>query len=97
MTTAAMIDEALQIIGDVLDRRVCWIYQRRYHFCLGNGWTIAVMPESADRLRIETCHWSRPAATLWSRARDHDRLAAVARAFRRHIERERGELAGTVE
>lgn len=70
----------LERIASLLGRDVCWLYQRRYHFVLEeDGWTLAVCEESAGRFRIEACRWTRPVATLWARADDEARLAAVVR------------------
>lgn len=67
----------LRVIGAELGLDRCWLYQRRYHFTLGDGWTIALSPESAGRFRVEVCRWTRPVDTLWTLAEDDDRLAGL--------------------
>lgn len=76
----------LERMGELLDANVAWLYQRRYHFALGDGWTIALSPESAGRFRLEACRWTRPAATLWARAGDEDRLAGLVLELAAEIE-----------
>lgn len=80
------IRRALERVGELLDVDVAWLYQRRFHFALGDGWTIALSAESAGRFRVEACRWTRPAATLWSRAADEDRLDALVLALAAEIE-----------
>lgn len=71
-------DDALAVVADVLGADECFLYQRRYHFPLAvDGHTIAVSTESAGRLRIEACRWTRSAATLWTPATDLSRLAEI--------------------
>lgn len=59
----------------------------RIHFALGgSGWSIALSPESAGRIRVEAClHW-RPVDTKWCLAHDDDRLAEVVRSFKDEVE-----------
>lgn len=80
------IRRTLLAVGELLDLDRCWLYQRRYHFSIADGWTIAVKPESAGRLRIEACHWTRPASTLWTLAEDEDRLAGAVLELRERID-----------
>lgn len=71
---------ALERVGELLGRDVCWLYRRRFHFTLEReGWTVAISPESAGRFRLELCHWSRTVVCLWALADDDERLAAVVR------------------
>jgi hypothetical protein len=69
--------EVLVAVGELLGARRCYGYQRAFHFVLGDGWSIAISPESANRFRISACRWSRPTATFWIFDGENDRLAAV--------------------
>ena len=78
MPRSQQLRDLLYRVGDLLGRDVCWLYQRRFHFPLArDGWTLAVSPDSAGRVRLEACHWTRPVATLWIFHDDDARLAAV--------------------
>lgn len=57
-------------------RRAYWL-DGRYHFPMGDGWTISVAAESAGRFRLEACSYSVPRCTLWTSARDRNRLAGL--------------------
>lgn len=69
--------EALCVVAEKLDRNVCYAHHGRFHFTLGDGWTIAVSAESAGRLRVETCLRCSPRTRMWVLARKHDRLAGL--------------------
>jgi hypothetical protein len=72
------VRDVLYRVADVLGWDVCWLYQRRFHFQLAHdGWTLAVSPDSAGRIRFEACHWTRPVATLWIFQDDDARLARI--------------------
>lgn len=86
--TPAVTDDALGVVAEVLGLDQCWLWQRAYHFSLGAGHTIAVCPESAGRLRIEACRWTRPAATLWTPADDLSRLAEIVKDLAGELEPE---------
>lgn len=80
MPCSRSVRDALYEVGELLGRDVCWLYQRRFHFPLEeDGWTLAVSPDSAGRIRFEACHWTRPVATLWKFDDDEARLADVVR------------------
>lgn len=79
MPAAPGLRDAIYRVGELLDRDVCWLYQRRWHFPLEDGCTIAISPDSAGRLRLEACRWTRPVATLWTLEDDEARLAAAVR------------------
>lgn len=66
----------LREVGRLLSLERCWLFQRSFHFSLGDGWTIAVRAESAGRMRVEGCRWTRPVCTLWLGVDDR-RLAGV--------------------
>jgi hypothetical protein len=58
----------------------CTYYGRAFHFDLGDGdWTVAISPDSADRIRIETCHFGEVCSTRWCRVDDATRLAVMVR------------------
>jgi hypothetical protein len=76
---------ALQRIADVLGMHTCWLYQRRWHFSVGEGWTIALSPDSGGRFRIDTCRHTRTVASLWVLAEHRDSLADVVRARRQTL------------
>lgn len=78
---------ALELTAELLGVRVAYFYAGAYHFRVGaRAWTIALTPESAGRFRIEACHWSRPAGSLFTLAADEDRLASVVTSLAREIE-----------
>lgn len=60
----------------------CWLFQRRYHFTVGRGWTIALSPDSAGRFRVDTCRYTRTVESLWVLHDDHASLAAVVISLR---------------
>jgi hypothetical protein len=76
---------ALQCIAGELGMHTCWLYQRRWHFSVGEGWTIALSPDSGGRFRIDTCRYTRTMASLWVLAEHRDRLAGVVRTRRQTL------------
>jgi len=75
--TPAETRSALRRIRDLLDLRIVFLHQGRWHFPLEDGWTISLLPDSGRRFRIEACHRGRPCVTLWTFAGDDARLAAI--------------------
>lgn len=71
--------DAIYIVAGELSQWVCWAHEGRYHFTLGGGWSLAVSADSADRIRIETCHLSQPVARMWALAHHRNRLAGLVR------------------
>jgi hypothetical protein len=69
--------EILERLAAELGLELCWAWRRGFHFSLGEGWTIGITPESADRFRVDLSHFLAPRATLYALASDEDRLAAV--------------------
>lgn len=71
--------DALRVAGGVLGEPKAYWWRGTYHFPLEDrdGWTIGVTPESAGRVRVQRCHWSRPTDTVWARVVDTGRLAQV--------------------
>lgn len=67
----------LRQAGAVLGLDVCWHLGDSFHFAVGDGWTIAVGPDSAARWRVQACRWTRPAVDRWVLAGDDERLAAL--------------------
>jgi hypothetical protein len=90
-TPGAMRD-ALEVARGVLGVDVCWVHRRRYHFPLGEGWTIALCSESAGRIRAEACRWTRPVATLWALAGDRERLAGIVLELAADVAHVRGAI-----
>lgn len=82
----------LQQVAEILGHEVCWLYQHRYHFSVGFGWSLAFSPESARRFRIEACRWTRAQGTVWVTAGDDDRLAGSIVRLLENIEERGGEL-----
>lgn len=80
--SAAETYTALRQIAVVFGMHTCWLYQRRYHFTVGSGWTIALSGDSAGRFRLDTCHHTRTVSSLWVLREDRDRLAALALSLR---------------
>lgn len=77
--TTREILTALQAVADALDVSLCWYYRRAFHFVVDVDWTVAITPESAGRLRIETCRRTVPHGRTWTRATDHARLKQLVR------------------
>lgn len=67
-------------ISGLLQEPVCWLYEGGYHFRTGvDGWTLAVSPDSARRIRLSACRGAVPVATVWATVDDDSRLEAVVR------------------
>lgn len=76
--SARQVCRALTAASAVLGERYAYWYAGAYHFRTeADGWTIAVTPEAADRIRIEACRGGQPMATLWCLVDDRARLAAI--------------------
>lgn len=76
--TAEQIYAALvHVDGALGGKSECWLFGRRYHFVLDDGWTVAISPDDADRFRLEACRWTLPRDTLWVSSGDHERLAEL--------------------
>lgn len=69
--------DALDVVADALDRDMCYAYDGRFHFLVGEDWSIAVSSDSADRLRVESCRLTAPKTCMWVLAGKHDRLRAL--------------------
>jgi len=68
---------ALRTAGAYLELDVTWLYNGSYHFRLGRGFTIALTPESAGRVRVDACRWTRPLTTLWALLEDTERIGSI--------------------
>lgn len=80
--TPAETYSALQRIASVFGLNTCWLFQCRYHFSVGAGWTIALSDDSAGRFRLDTCHHTRTVTSAWVLGADHESIAGVALALR---------------
>lgn len=76
LPTGDLVD-AVYVAARALDIWRCYAWEGRYHFSLGAGWTLALSADSADRIRVETCHLTRPVARMWVLAHRLDRLAGL--------------------
>lgn len=70
-------ESTLRRVGELLGVERCFFYRGSYHFPLGEGWSIAITPESAGRFCVASCSWSRPVIRYWTHATDDDRLAGL--------------------
>lgn len=72
-------------VGALLGFRRVYHLHGRYHFAFGDGWSLAVSPESAGRFRIDACRDAVPVGTLWSFADDSGRLGGVVQRVAEEI------------
>lgn len=79
--------DALRVAGLELGEPRCYWWRGTYHFPLDghDGYTIGLTPESAGRVRVQLCRWSRPLDTVWARVADAGRLAQVVGDLAREI------------
>lgn len=71
--------EAIYTAARALDIWEVFAHDGRYHFTLGNGWSLAISADSADRIRVESCRLSHPVTRMWTFAQHPDRLAGLVR------------------
>lgn len=66
-------------LADLLADRRCWFYEGVFHLPLDEAGdaTLAVSPDSAGRIRIDTCVGGVRRATKWARTGDRARLASI--------------------
>lgn len=76
---------ALGAAGARLELDVTWLFAGSYHFRLGQGFTIALTPESAGRVRIEACRWTRSLNRVWALLEDTDRIGAIVGEMRDQV------------
>lgn len=72
--------DILKLTGQTLDHAHAYFWRGAHHFPLdaSGDWTLAVRPESAGRIRFETCYLGQVRATKWSVEGAIDRIVAVA-------------------
>lgn len=72
--------DILRLVGDALGQRWAYFWRGAHHFKLDaeGDWTVSVRPDSAGRVRIETCHLARVRATKWSLEGDSGRIVEAA-------------------
>ena len=75
--TDTQLCKALRVVGSVLGQTVTTYTERRFMFVLAGGWHLSVMPDDAERFRLEVSHGARQRATMWTRAGDRKRLAEL--------------------
>lgn len=68
---------AVKLAGRVLDREVCYLVGPTHHFCLGDGSTISVTPDSGQRFRVERWRDGHVSDTLYAFVGNSSRLADV--------------------
>jgi hypothetical protein len=76
---------ALRSIAEALDEPIAYVHEGLFHWPFGNGWSLAVSPDSACRIRLDACFGTAARATLWSEASDRVRLADLAIALRHEV------------
>lgn len=72
---------ALRLAARETGRECAWSHDGRFYFELGDGWLLALSPDSAGRFRLGACYGATEVATLWCSARDLGRLAALVRGL----------------
>jgi hypothetical protein len=84
MVSPAGLWEALRLVGALLGTGECHAYRRAFHFPLsGAGYTLAISPDSAHRIRVDCCLYAVPVASLWTPCDDNVRLARIVAEFER--------------
>jgi hypothetical protein len=67
----------LTVVRNMADRlgvSIAYLLRGELHLPLGQpGWTIAVKPDSADRVRVCTCEYARPRDMKWTTTTDRER------------------------
>lgn len=71
--------DAILKAAKTLDIWECYAHEGRYHFALGQGMSLALSADSADRICVETCRLTQPVGRMWVLAHRHDRLAGLVR------------------
>lgn len=78
LSTTSPTHDALVYIADKLGVSTAFWLRGELHFPLGQaGWTIAVKPDSADRLRVRTCEYARSRDMKWAHTTDRERLSRL--------------------
>jgi hypothetical protein len=76
---------ALDVVAEKLKLHIAYEHVGAYHFALGGGESIAISPDSADRIRVERCHLCRPVTTMWVLAHKLDRLAGLVERMSQEV------------
>jgi hypothetical protein len=74
--------ETLRFVGGLLDTDVAYVLDGRFHFRLDSRWSLALSPHDAGRFRLDACTGGEVRASMWAKAEDRDRLAALVLAAR---------------
>jgi hypothetical protein len=64
------------------DHEPDYCFEGRFKFALNRDWSLVVSPDDAERLKLVACFQSRPIATMWCLARNHERLSALVEGAR---------------
>lgn len=85
--TTAQTVAILRSVRDILGGEVeCLWHDGRFHFPLGDGWTLAVSTDSAERFRLDACRSAVVVDSLWLRPGDSARLERVVKSLGYEIE-----------
>lgn len=79
------VADGLMVAAEALEKDVCYALDGRYHFLVEGPWSIAVSPDSAGRLRLESCRLSIPRGVMWVLADRPDRLGSVVSKLRSDV------------
>lgn len=74
LPTPPILWRALLDAGHALGIMRVWCHNRRFHFRLDHGWSVALSADTADRIRVDLCRWTEPRDTKWVRADDRATL-----------------------
>jgi hypothetical protein len=78
MPSVERLRGVLDMVGVLVGHDECYAWRRAFHFPFGGGdYTLAISPDSADRIRLDLCLHGVPLASLWSRCDDDVRLARL--------------------
>lgn len=73
-----MLWDALITTGDALDIERCWLHRKSFHFPLGDGRSLAITPDTAERIRVEVFDpRGESVGTRWVLPGDRERLTQV--------------------
>lgn len=74
----------IQTLGEMLDVRACYRVGKSFHLDLPDGWSLAITPETAGRVRMQACHRRRVVDTLFAFVHDTPRVVGLALELRAH-------------
>lgn len=71
--------QSLTATGDALNIERCWLLRQSFHFVIADDWSVAITPDTADRLRVELYHRLTrvPGTARWVLPGDWDHLMQV--------------------